>query len=200
MSYKTKKSESQTGSKPGDEWFVLKGDNKYGPYKYMDMVKFLQQKMIFEFDFAWNATLSDWSRIADIEAFSQAKMSELHKDEKKGGDSFFRRHHKRVYFEGEIVIHNNTNLWMGKAVEISTGGVGVIMQNSMCVPGDTLFLHFKPSLGLSSFNAVCEVVSKKFVKGVKDSEAPIRYGLAFKKINKETEKIIDSFSVNKEAA
>jgi c-di-GMP-binding flagellar brake protein YcgR len=189
-----------TNVNPTEEWFVLKGENKFGPYKHMDMVKFLQQKMIFEFDYAWKASFSDWKRIADIEAFSQEELQKLQKYSSDMEDSFFRRNHKRVNFKGDIIVHNNNMLWEGHAVEISTGGVGVIMQNSLCIPGDQLYLHFKPSLGVSAFNAVCEVVSKKYVKGVRDTDAPIRYGLRFLKISKETEKSIEEYSELNQAA
>src|SRR5690606_38372739 len=95
---------------------------------------------------------------------------------------FFRRRHRRVKYGGTILVHDNKSVWKGQGVEISAGGAGVIMENSMIVPGQTLYLHFKPGDGVPPFNAVCEVVSKRFVEGVKDKNAPIRYGLKFKNI------------------
>ena len=39
------------------EWFVLKGENRFGPFNYTDLVKMLQQKVVFPFDFIWHAGL-----------------------------------------------------------------------------------------------------------------------------------------------
>ncbi|MBT4762270.1 MAG: DUF4339 domain-containing protein [Bdellovibrionaceae bacterium] len=195
----SKNSNSQSFD-PSEEWFVLKGESQFGPYGYVDMVKLLQQKLIFEFDFVWKASFSDWKRIADLDAFSQDKLKELQKESPEIADTFFRRHHRRAQFEAPVLIHDNQSIWNGTSVELSEGGAGVIMENSMCVPGDIIYLHFKPTVVCNSFNAVCEVVSKKYVKGVNQSEAPIRYGLKFIKINEETKKMIAQFSVFQEAA
>ena len=50
------------------------------------------------------------------------------------------------------------------------------------------------------FNAICEVVSKKYVDGVKDKNAPIRYGLKFKEINPQAQKVLQNFSKTGAAA
>ena len=107
---------------------------------------------------------------------------------------FFRRRHKRVQYGGTILVHDNKKVWKGQAVEISEGGAGVVMDNSLIVPGQELFLHFKPGDGVPPFNAVCEVVSKQYVFGVKDPKAPMKYGLKFKDLSNDTQKAIKEYS------
>jgi hypothetical protein len=59
------------------EWYVLKGDNKFGPFSYREVLKMLQEKVAFEFDFAWHPGLSTWVRIADLDAFKPAYISQI---------------------------------------------------------------------------------------------------------------------------
>lgn len=177
------------------EWYVLKGENKFGPFAFTDVVKMLQQKVVFEFDFAWHPGLNTWKRIADLDAFDPEKISQLKETlMPEIEDVFFRRRHRRVSYGGTILIHDNHSVWKGQGVEISAGGAGVIMENAMIVPGQVLYLHFKPSDGIPPFNAVCEVVSKKYVDGVKDKSAPIRYGLKFTNINQNAQRFLQDWS------
>lgn len=173
------------------EWFILKGENKFGPFTYLDVVKMLQQGVVFEFDFAWNETYTNWLRIAEIDNFNKDNIKKLKESALPDiTQVFFRRRHKRVNYGGTILIHDNQKVWKGKAVEISEGGAGVIMENSLVVPGQELYLHFKPGDGVPPFNAVCEVVSKQYVAGVKDPKSPVKYGLKFRTISSEGEKVI----------
>jgi c-di-GMP-binding flagellar brake protein YcgR len=74
-------------------------------------------------------------------------------------------------------------LWKGEGFEISKGGVGVSMANSVVVPGQQVFVHFKKHENYPAFNAVCEVVSKKFV----NDNSPVQYGLRFLSVSQEVQ-------------
>ena len=151
--------------------------------------------MVFEFDYAWQNGMKAWMRIAELDEFKPEHIKKL-----KGGlmpeieNVFFRRKHPRVPISGTIIVHDNRSVWKGQGLEISSGGAAVIMDNAMVVPGQTLYLHFKPQNGLPAFNTICEVVSKKFVEGVRDKKAPICYGLKFKSLNEDTQKFLVSYT------
>ena len=166
------------------EWYILKWDNKYGPFSYIEIVKMLQGKSVFEFDYIWKNGQDNWKRIAEVENFHSEKIKELfkHKEDPTVKDSFFRRRHERKSFNGSIIIHDNDKVWKGSAIEISEGGAGIVMNNSLIKPGEKVFLHVKPGDNVPPFNAICEVVSKKFTK-IADREAPVKYGVKFLKIH-----------------
>lgn len=175
----------------GHEWFVLKGENRFGPYSYVDVIKMLQQGVIFEFDFAWYQGLEGWKRMAEMSAFSKENMKLLKETVlPEVSEAFFRRRYKRVQYGGTVLVHDNKSVWKGVGLEISEGGAGIVMENSMCVPGQQLYLHFKPGDGVPPFNAICEVVSKGFTGEVKDPKAPIKYGVKFKTVSPEAHKFI----------
>lgn len=177
------------------EWFVLKGENRFGPYAFVDVVKMLQQSVIFEFDFAWHQGLESWARIAELPAFSKDNMKLLKEHvSPEVSEAFFRRRFKRVSYGGTILIHDNKSVWRGQAVEISEGGAGLVMENALCVPGQQLYLHFKPGDGVPPFNAVCEVVSKGFTGDIKDPRSPVKYGVKFKTVSEEASRFIKNYT------
>jgi len=177
------------------EWFVLRGENKFGPFAYTDVVKMLQQGVVFEFDFTWHAGMEGWQRIAELSAFDKDQIRHL-KDTAMPeiSEVFFRRRYRRVKYGGTVLIHDNKKVWKGKGVEISEGGAGVIMENALVLPGQELYLHFKPGDGVPPFNAICEVVSKQYVNDVSNPNTPIKYGLKFKSVSTEAEIILKDYT------
>jgi hypothetical protein len=183
------------------EWYVLKGENKFGPFAYMDLVKMLQEKKVFEFDYVWHAQLGSWTRMAELKEFQPQSIQNLQSAEMPElSEVFFRRRHKRASFNASILVHDNKSVWKGEGIEISAGGAGLYMDNAMLVPGQTLFLHFKPGDGVPPFNATCEIVSKKFMKGIKDRKSPIKYGVKFINIAPTTQEMIAEYAGREDAA
>jgi hypothetical protein len=177
------------------EWFVLKGENKFGPFAFPDMIKMLQQGAIYEYDFAWYDGMQGWVRIAELSDFSKDVLQKLKESSMPElREVFFRRRHKRALYGATIIVHDNKKVWKGTGVEISEGGAGVIMENATLLPGQELYLHFKPGDGVPPFNAVCEIVSKQYMNELNDPNAPIKYGLKFKNINAETQKLLKDFA------
>ncbi len=165
------------------EWFVLKGEHRFGPFGFVEVVRMLQQKVVYPFDFVWHAGLSDWKRLAEIAEFRPEHIRTLFEKGSKKTDVFVQRKHKRKKHNGRVIIHDNLTLWKGESFEISKGGVGVTMKNALVVPGQQVFVHFSGTEGWPSFNAVCEVVSKKFVQ----DNAPVEYGLRFLSMSQEVQ-------------
>lgn len=177
------------------EWFVLKGENKFGPFAYTDVVKMLQQGAIFEFDFVWHEGMNGWSRVAEVSEFTKDHLRQLKESAMPEiSEVFFRRRYRRVNYGGTIIVHDNKKVWKGQAMEISEGGAGVVMENAMLVPGQELYLHFKPGDGVPPFNAICEVVSKEYVSDLRSRTAPIKYGLKFKTLSSETQKFLKEYT------
>lgn len=183
------------------EWYLLKGENKFGPFAFTDVVKMLQQKAVFEYDFAWHPGMPSWKRIAELQPFQADKIRKLKSEDLPDvQEVFFRRRHRRLSYNGTILVHDNKSVWKGQGMEISAGGAGVVMENALIVPGQTLYLHFKPCDGVPPFNAICEVVNKQFVEGIREKNASIRYGLKFTNISAGTQQFLHELSRKSQAA
>jgi hypothetical protein len=164
------------------EWFVLKGENRFGPFNYTDLVKMLQQKVVFPFDFVWHTAMEGWKRVAEVPDFNSENIRKLFSEAEKE-DVFVQRRFERTKYSGRVIIHDGLTLWRGEGVEISKGGVGLTMQNTKVLPGQQLTLHFTQQEDWPAFNAICEVVSKKFVS----DSTPVEYGLRFLSMSQETQ-------------
>jgi hypothetical protein len=177
------------------EWFVLKESNKYGPFKYLELVRMLQEKNLYEYDFVWNSKLSQWRRVSEVEDFLPEKIQDLRSSPiKEVQDVFFRRRYPRASYGASLVIHNSKAVWKGQSMEIGPGGAGIVVEKVNFEPGQTLFLHFKAGDGVPPFNAICTVVSKHPVPG--SSLAAVRYGVKFTNISQSVQKAIKSYTDN----
>ncbi len=184
-----------------DEWYTLKGENRYGPFSFTDVIKMLQEKSLFEYEYVWRSGMATWQRVAEVEEFKADKIRNFKNSGETGvSELFFRRRHKRAKFDGSIIVHDNKQVWKGQSIEISAGGAGLVIENSMIIPGQTLFLHFKPGEGVPPFNAVCEVVSKRFLKGIKHKEQSIHYGVKFTNIGEKAKGVVTDFAESEKKA
>lgn len=192
-SHKTENSIQKDSS--DDEWYVLRGTRKYGPYKYLKIFKMLQEKKVYEFDFVWKPGLSGWMRIAELECFQSEKLKKLN----SSSNIFFRRRHFRFSYYTSIIVHNNKSVWRGESFEVSEGGAGIVMYNSTLQSGEKLHIHFRPDGNTPSFNALCEIVNKKYKKDVVKKDEPTKYGVKFINPNAGVKKALKNLASNKVA-
>jgi len=178
-----------------NEWHLLRGEAKYGPYTFIQMVKMLQNREIYEYDYVWSASVSKWSRVAELRDFSPERISSLVVKHK---DVFYKRKFERISTSGDVLLHDNFKAWKGKNLIISEGGCCLKILNSMLQPGDDVYIHFRPNSGLPAFRVKGEIVSKKFDPNINDIEHPSEYGVRFTEINDKVQKEIKKF-VNKTA-
>lgn len=185
-------------SENGEGWFILKGEHKYGPFSLLDLLKMLQEKALFEYDYVWKEGFLSWCRIAEVAEFKKTQIQDLvEKKEEWTSEAFFRRRHARADYGASLIIHNNIRVWRGESLELSAGGAGVVMENVELMPGEIIHLHFKPGEGVPPFNAECEIVSKAYVSD--QSQSKIRYGVRFTKINYIVQKAITEYAAQKVA-
>lgn len=190
----------------GDElkekaWFLLKEGNNYGPFSKLEVVQMLQSRQLFEYDFIWHDKYPAWRRIAECPDFQPQEIRNL----KESGQAdvaeiFFRRRHARMKYGCSLIVHDNTKVFRGTSLEISAGGVGVVIDTANFEIGHTLFLHFKPGNGVPPFNALCQVVNKNTLRNIPHGPgAPVKYGLKFTNISQEVRDSITTFTNQKAA-
>ncbi len=161
------------------EWYILKSGNNYGPFCQLEIVQMLQEKSLYEYDYIWHAKMPAWQRVSEVEDFSSDSIRNMKSSTEAAiSEVFFRRRHARASYGASLIVHDNKTVFKGKALEISAGGAGVLIDESNLAPGQSLFLHFQPGDGVPPFNAVCQVVSKHMVKDGTDA-GKVRYGVKF---------------------
>lgn len=180
------------------EWFVQKQSHRFGPLSYSGLIRALQEKQVYEFELIWKEGMGEWVRIAEHPDFTPEKIkAALTTPESKR--AFLQRKHARFTYMNDVMVHDDTTVYLGQSFQGGAGGAGVIIENATFQPGQTVLLHFAAHDGMPAFNVEAEIVSKRFVKDVRDKKTPIPYGLRFKRMNDEASKLWTKYIKNKAA-
>lgn len=182
-------------------WYILKDGNNYGPFSQLEIIQMLQEKALYEYDFIWHQKLPSWKRVAEVKEFENEEIRKL-KDSLPNdlSEVFFRRRYLRARYGCSLIVHNNKAVFRGESLEISAGGAGLLIHNSDLQPGQTLFLHFQPGDGVPPFNAVCTIISKKFINENQESKGGMKYGVKFTSISTTIREQIKGFAENTQKA
>lgn len=181
------------------EWFVQKQSHRFGPLSYAGLIRALQEKQVYEFELIWKEGMSEWVRVAEHPDFTPEKVKAVLKtpDAKR---AFLQRQHARFTYMNEVMVHDNSTVYLGQSFQGGAGGAGVIIENATFQPGQTVLLHFAAHDGMPAFNVEAEIVSKRFVKDVRDKKTPIPYGLRFKRMDEKASKLWTKYFNEKKAA
>ncbi len=176
-----------------EEWFVLKDQNKYGPFVYLEIVRLLQEQKIHDFDYLWcRQKMNNWSVISEIPEFSPEEIKKLRENGSvKIKEVFFRRRHQRIKFGSSILLHDKKEVWRGNSIEIGAGGAGLVIESDKLNIGQNLFLHFQAGDGVPPFNTHVTIVSKKKMG------SQCRYGVRFIETNSTIEKSLQMIIAKK---
>lgn len=186
-------------SHAADEWFALKGELRFGPFAYIEVVRLLQEKSIYDSDYVWHSGLDGWKMVSELPDFTAEAIRKLRDSGLvKADDVFFRRRHARVPHDCSILMHNNHKVFRGRGIEISAGGAGLILENANLDVGHQVFLHFKPGSDLPAFNTLCEIMSRRAVDS-SDVATPVNYGVKFLKIESKTTNAIEVLAARRSA-
>lgn len=162
-----------------NEWHVIKGQDKYGPYTYVDIIQMLQNNTLFSFDYVWSPHLENWTPIADLAEFSPDRLSRLAKKDSQG-TAFNRRSSERVSLEVPVLCHDHSKMWPGSCENLSEGGALILMQNPVLLPGNMIHIHFRSgNENDHSFNCVAEIITKRLTKQRIQHDTGLHYAVKF---------------------
>ena len=162
-----------------NEWHVLKSETQYGPYTYEEMIRMMQNGLVFGFDYVWSPHLENWSPLADLEDFSKDRLARL--AEKNPNEQVFsRRTQDRVVCSLPCYVNDQHTLWEGTVENLSEGGALVFMKNPTLLPGNILHIHFRARTENEvAFNATAEILTKRLVKQRIQHDTGIHYAVKF---------------------
>lgn len=163
-----------------DTWYILQGEEQKGPYNYEEMIFKLQNLEVFEFNYVWGPHLESWTPICELQDFSFDRQQRLI-EKNENHEAFKKRRHKRVFFNRQILIHDNDELWKGNTLTLSEGGASLIAKTPLLVPGNIVVLHFINKTEPISVQA--EVIAKKMTKQKIKHNTEIQYSVRFLDLN-----------------
>ncbi len=167
------------------EWFVLIGEQKYGPYDYKTIIQMIQNNQLMDFNYVWAEHLEAWTPLYQLEDFSKDRFDLLLQKESEYFSSFIQRKEKRVDVKIPLIGHNSIRFFDGEIVSISTHGALCLLNSPLIQVGDQIKIHVQPDAHAeNSFNIECEVIRKNFSKERLNSKSGLYYAIRFTDLQK----------------
>lgn len=163
-----------------NNWYVLMGEQKYGPYEYKSVINMIQTNQLMDYNYVWAPHLPSWTQIHQLEEFSKDRFELLLQKGSDFSEAFIKREHVRKPIEVPILGHNHQRFFDGQIVSISSVGALCLLNSPLIQVGDHLKLHIKSSTGDTlPFNIECEVLRKNFSKQRLNSKSGLYYAVRF---------------------
>lgn len=168
---------------PDTGWYVLIGDQKYGPYDYKIMIHMMQTNQLMDYNYVWAEHLESWTQISQLQEFSKERFELLLEKESEFLSSFIQRRSPRSEVKIPLLGHNSTRFFDGELVSVSENGGMCLINSPLVQVGDRLKLHIKPSdHSERAFNIEAEVIRKNFSKQRLNSKSGLYYAVRFNDI------------------
>ncbi|MEQ1723777.1 MAG: PilZ domain-containing protein [Pseudobdellovibrio sp.] len=166
-------------------WFVLIGEQKYGPYDYKTVIQMIQSNQLMDFNYVWADHLDAWTPIYQLEEFSKDRFELLLQKESEYLSSFIKRKGQRVEVKIPVIGHNTIRFFDGEIVSISESGALCLLNSPLVQVGDQIKLHVNPNQKTEiSFNVECEIIRKNYSKQRLNSKSGLYYAVKFNEIQK----------------
>lgn len=163
------------------QWFVLIGEQKYGPYDYKTVINMIQTNQLMDFNYVWAEHLESWTPLYQLEEFSKDRFELLLQKESEYLSTFIKRKGERVEVKIPVVGHNTIRFFDGEIVSISPSGALCLLNSPLVQVGDQIKLHVKVDNELS-FNVECSVIRKNYSKQRLNSKSGLYYAIKFNEI------------------
>ncbi|MFZ3231379.1 MAG: PilZ domain-containing protein [Pseudobdellovibrio sp.] len=169
---------------PENNWFVLLGDQKYGPYNYKTMINMIQTNQLMDYNYAWAAHLESWTPIHQLEEFSKDRFQLLLQKESDYLSSFIKRDKPRVDVHIPLLGHNSIRFFDGIVTSLSESGALCLLNTPLVQVSDLLKIHIKANDQSDvAFNIEAEVIRKNFSKERLNSKSGLYYAIRFNDIH-----------------
>lgn len=139
-------------------WFLYRDNTKFGPYRYLELVRLLQTNACAPDDFIWKPGFEDWTRLRHCPEFEDPVLKKLVHLRNFGTEKIFvQRRFPRVPYESEVILHDEKRVIFGAARSLSEGGAFLEVNKITHVKGDRIKVHFTPGGVGVPFNCIAEV-------------------------------------------
>lgn len=161
-------------------WYILKSQQKFGPYSYEEMVQLKQENKLYEFDYVWKPGFKVWMPVAHVEELSSTRLLQWLQENPKSDKVLNRRKSPRVLYEAPLMCHNNVTVWKGNTHSVSLNGALMTMLNPYVLPGHQIHIHFESKKPEDlSFSVMGEIIGKKYSTQRLKYNSPLQYTVRF---------------------
>lgn len=163
-----------------NQWYILRGEMKYGPYDYRSLITMLQNGQLFDYNYVWSAHMENWTLLGDLQEFSKDRLCRLIETKEHVSDAFKERKFPRVNLETPVFAHNEHNFFDGQTLSVSESGALVLLNDPLLLPGQKILITFRTSeVNPQAFNVLAEIVRKNFSKQRLNVKSGLHYAVRF---------------------
>lgn len=161
-------------------WFVLIGEQKYGPYDYKTVIQMIQANQLMDFNYVWADHLEAWTPMYQLEEFSKDRFKLLLQEQSEYLSSFTRRQGERIEVKMPIIGHNSIRFFDGEIVSLSEHGALCLLNSPLVQVGDQIKLHVKSvDNQYEAFNIEGEIIRKNYSKQRLNAQSGLYYAIKF---------------------
>lgn len=170
---------------PLKDWYILRGEMKYGPYEYSALIHMIQTGEVYDYNYVWAPHMESWTLLGDIQEFSKDRLARLIQTQDHLSGAFIKRGSPRVDVNIDVYAHNDSNFFDGQCLSISENGALVLLNDPLLLPGQEIVIHFRNDKNISTgFNAKAEVIRKNFTKQRLNVKSGLHYAVRFLQVQK----------------
>ncbi len=169
-----------TNNNSDQNWYILRGDMKYGPYEYKSLITMIQNGELFDYNYAWAPHMEQWGMVGDLPEFSRDRLCRLIETKDHLAGAFKDRQKARADLITPVYAHNDHSFFDGNTLSVSENGALVLLNDPLLLPGQQLLLHFRESKNNPiAFNTLAEIVRKNFSKQRLNVKSGLHYAVRF---------------------
>ncbi len=162
------------------QWYVLRGEMKYGPYEYRSLITMIQNGELFDYNYVWAPHLENWSLVGELQDFSRDRLCRLIETKDHIAGAFKDRKAARVDLITPVYAHNDYNFFDGHTLSVSENGALVLLNDPLLLPSQKILMHFRESeLNPLGFNVLAEIVRKNYSKQRLNVKSGLHYAVRF---------------------
>ncbi|MBL7542493.1 MAG: DUF4339 domain-containing protein [Bdellovibrionaceae bacterium] len=166
--------------KQESKWYILRGENKYGPFEFSTMISMIQKGELFDYNYIWAAHMEGWQPLGEVEEFSKDRLSLIIKTKDPLSHAFCRRGADRAEVTIPFFGHNDEFFFNGHLISISVNGALILINNPLLLPGQKVILHLSQNnVNEKSFNVLAQIVRKNFSRQRLNVKSGLNYAVKF---------------------
>lgn len=188
---------SEAFKKQESRWYILRGENKFGPFEYGAMLSMIQKGELFDYNYIWTEGMDNWVMLGEVDAFSKDRLALLIQTKDPISHAFLQRAADRADVKIPVLAHDEQHFFDGNCISISENGALVLFNNPLLLPGQTVYLHFKSTEFIeNSFNVLAQIVRKNFSRQRLNVKSGLNYAIRFVEVQEIGQKEIQSLIKN----
>lgn len=175
-----------------NQWFILRGENKYGPFEYAAMIRMMQDNELYDYNYVWAPHLESWTLVGDVQDFSKDRLARLIENNSEVRGSFKDRGADRIDVLIPIYGHNDHLFFDGQTLSLSANGALLLLNTPLMLPGQDLLLHFRrDETNPQAFNMKAQIVRKNFTRTRMNVKSGLHYAVRFTQTSRTGQEAIE---------